>query len=334
MNIKSFFGKLWQSTRRNPFSKIVALIFALLLWNYVMSATDVMRRLTFSDMNVILSGESVLNRNDLALTENPLSDLEDVAVEINILSRDMDRVSRDNIIVRLEVGNILEAGEAEIKLSAQSNLGGVTIQSITPATATVQVEPRISRSVLVEAAAVGAPEENYWYSTPNSDPRSVQVSGPQSIVETVAKARAEASLTGVTEEYRMPLRFKLMDAMERVIPTDQLEINIEAVTVLFNAAPQREYDLSALPLYIGQPAEGYRVKSATIQPQSILLAARQPTLDALPGTAAQLALFNPVDIAGMENTLTSRLRLSLPDGVFNSSAPEVYITIEIEKDES
>ena len=111
--------------------KLLSLLLAILLWNYVIATnTSITRMKTIYNLTGTVSGLSTLTDNKLALSGKPRGGPVQVTVTVEAPQADYSRVSSDNIQVSLDLANVRAAGTQEVSLRATSSYGRV--RSISP----------------------------------------------------------------------------------------------------------------------------------------------------------------------------------------------------------
>ena len=116
---------------RNIGLKIVALIFAILLWAYVLVALNPVRSKSIDDVPITLEGYTDLLSRNLILVN---SDLGLADVEVNSTITNHSNLDASRVSCRASLGTISAAGTYRLPLSVtvQSNLG--TVASVDPRT--------------------------------------------------------------------------------------------------------------------------------------------------------------------------------------------------------
>ena len=118
------FKWLWGLLSHNFGLKILSLVMAILLWNYVITSnTSITRPKTISGLTGYISGQTTLNTYGLALLEDPSEALSNVSVTIEVPQADYSRASADNVQVTLDLSSVRTAGTQEVELRAISSYG-------------------------------------------------------------------------------------------------------------------------------------------------------------------------------------------------------------------
>ena len=118
---------LWAALSHQFWMKLLSLLLAILLWNYVVSTnTSITRTKTLFGLNAYLTGQSTLNTYGLALLDDPEEQLGDITVQLEVAQAQYSQTSADNVQVTLDLSNIRTAGTQQVPLRATSTYGRVT----------------------------------------------------------------------------------------------------------------------------------------------------------------------------------------------------------------
>ena len=312
------------SLSNNLGMKLLSLLLAILLWNYVISSnTSITRNKTIYGLTGYLNGQIVLNDNKLALTEYPAEALTGISVTVEAPQADYSKVSADNIQVTLDLSSVRSAGTQEVPLRATSSYGRV--RSITPATVTLAFEALDSRNVSVNPKTTGE-RSGYWYNVTRCNPAILTVSGAASVVQSIASARVTADVSGMEGSTITALPYELLDSAGNVISQDMLNSSTTSISVSLDIYPSREIPVTAdyASVVTGVPAEGYVLQGVTIQPESIQVAAEKDLLDSL----TEL-MIEPVSIEGATQSFSARASVSQLSDFKNVSSEQVYVNVSI-----
>ena len=130
---KSGAKTFWGVLSRNVWMKVLSLLLAILLWNYVVTNnTSITRQKVISGLNGYLTNQSTLTANKLALLDDAEEMMQDITVRIEAPQSDYPRVSAENVKVTLDLSSVRTAGTQEVPLRATTVYGRVV--SISPKT--------------------------------------------------------------------------------------------------------------------------------------------------------------------------------------------------------
>ena len=292
----------------------------------VSSNPSITRTKDINGLTAYLSNESTLNANRLALASDPAEALDGISVRLEVPQSSYALADADNVQVTLDLSSVRAAGAQEVPLRATTTYGRVT--RILPESVKLEFETYDSRSVPVNAAVSGEQQENTWYNITRLNPEELVISGPSSVVQTVASAYVYVDVTDRKDSYVTAARFVLLDYTGEEIPQTLLSSSSSSITVGVDVYPTRELSISTAieDVVQGTPAEGYEVTGVTIQPESVTVAADAQLLESL----AEL-LVQPVDVSGASQTFSQRTRIVTLNDFKDISTEQVYVTVNIEE---
>lgn len=316
---------VWGALSRNVWLKLLSLLLAILMWNYVISNdTSITRSKAVTGLTGYVTGLTGLNANRLSLLEDPADDLSNITVTVEVAQAYYSRVSADNVQVTLDLSSVRTEGTQEVPLRAASTYGRVT--DISPETLTLTFEALDSRSVPINSVVSGDLQDDYWYSITRLNPSYLTVSGAGSVVRSISSATVNMDVTDHFSPFTQALPFALSDASGEEIGQEMLNLSSSSVSVSVDIYPCRELPISTdlANVVTGQPAEGYVVQSVSMQPEAVTVAADRELLEGL----TEL-MISPVSVDGMSQSFTTRAEVSSLSGVKNLSANQVYVNVTI-----
>lgn len=209
-SIVRVFKMLWTILSHNLGLKVLSLIMAVLLWNYVVSSnTSITRTKTLSGLTGYISGQTSLSTYGLAMLENPTEKLSNISVQIEVPQAEYAYPSSDNVQVTLDLTSVRAAGTREVPLKASTSYGRVV--RIIPDTVTLTFEPLDSRQIPINAQIGGTQQENYWYNVVRCNPSTLTVSGASSVVQSIARANVVVDVSNADSSYIAPVKYVLLD---------------------------------------------------------------------------------------------------------------------------
>jgi YbbR domain-containing protein len=283
-----------------------ALILALAVWVAAVTAADpdeerflsapIPVEVVGQDSSLIISGEYP----------------KQVEVSLHAPLSVWERIEADPAGVRVILDlSGLSNGEHSVDLQVQVNERPVKIVSVTPASATLLLEPVATRSVAVDLSLVGQPATGYQAGDPSLDPLQVVVAGPKSLVDTVTRARAALNLDGLREAVDRALPVDLLDENGQVVRG--LSVSPQEVQIQLDITQQGGYrDLAVKVTVQGQVASGYRLTDISVFPPVVTVYSSDPNVVLeLPGVVET----QPLDLQNASEDISTRLDLNLPQGV-------------------
>ncbi len=327
--ITDFFVFVWRKFQHNFGLKLLSVFFAILLWNYVISATNPIVTETLNDIVVNVSGISQLSENNLALKDSVASYRILAKVTVDISRNERKELDEDDVTVQLVLDDITTAGTHKIRLSATANNGD--IKKISPEFITVEVDEELSRVVPVRSILDGEPAENYHRSQLEITPNSIQVTGAKSIVQNIEGAYVELDLTNKSESISLTKQYIFTDSDSNEIDATPLTVSTDSILLEMSITPIKE--LYIVPEFIGKNElrTGYKIASTEVQPETMKVTGLPEILEGL----VTLSTLHIDLVDRFEDIYFSELKLNLPDGItLLDGIDTVAVSIVIEEEMS
>ena len=205
----------------------------------------------------------------------------------------------------------LSAGDHELPIQIPISVRPVQIVFANPTTVAVKLEPLAVQTLPVRLSLSGQPSIGYQAGEVTLEPTEVIISGPQSLVDRVARARVLLSLDDVRESIEQDMEIQIVD--EQNVPLEGITINPESVHVSIPLSQRGGFrDVAVKVVVRGQVAAGYRLENISVFPPVITVFAEDPELvSELPGVVDT----QPLELQDAKQDITTRLTLNLPENV-------------------
>ncbi len=288
---------------RNLGIKIVAFVFAILLWAYVLVALNPVRSKSIDDVPITLEGYTDLLSRNLILVNSDLG-LADVEVNATITNHaDLD-ASRVN--ARASLGTISAAGTYRLPLSVtvQSNLG--TVASVVPRTVTVEVDNLVVKTVPVKLELTGTLPEGYDIVS-ESVTSILTIEGAARYIEPTVRAVAFVDLTDRTQSVEENVDVVFYDKDDNEVTVVTRSKNTPNVTVRLTLSPFKRVNVRQ---DVSLVDDTYFTLKSDTTPGTVIVYGTAETLAAIDSLSTE-SLVLPA-----EEAIVSRvLSLILPEGV-------------------
>ncbi|MDO5300392.1 MAG: CdaR family protein [Clostridia bacterium] len=330
--LRSFIARIFAS---KAFLGVLSLMVAVLTWSVLVASDGTLtRQRTFSSVAVSVTGESSLKSRGYIVMDDITELVPSVKMTVEVSQQNYSRVSGTAYNPHFDLSQITGEGENELTIAYSSQLYGPVV-SCEPSTVTVNVERYITRRVPVVLELVGEAPDGVYLDAYRTDPTMLSVSGPQSLVSSVARASAKLDLAALSADRmtdRMSLDIELQDASGAVIESDKLEVTnqtviTESIVAETELVPAKYVPLELDTLITGTPAEGYELGEVTAEQTELLVAAKQEILDAI----VYLTTDQPLSIEGATGNVTGYVKLKRPSGIENTLPSEVAVTAVIQE---
>ena len=219
----------------------------------------------------------------------------------------------------------LSAGEHKKDIQIQIAARPMQLVLSDPASVPLTLERLATRALPIDLSLSGQPAVGYQAGDPQTDATEVVISGPESLVEQVQRARILLSFSGTRESIDQALPVLALDAQNAVV--EGVTVNPQSVHVTIPVSQQGGFrDVAVKVVVSGQVAAGYRLENISGFPPVITVFASDPQLvNALPGVIETETL----NLQDAKEAISTRLALLLPENISIVGAQTVQVTVEV-----
>lgn len=207
--------------------------------------------------------------------------------------------------------------------------GPAQVVEYSPQEITLSLEPLVEKDVPVLVVIDGTPALGYVARPPTYVPQAVTVRGPESRVAEVVRAQLRISVKEQRQNVTGDLAAQPVDQAGNVVA--YVEIIPKSISV---SVPIEQLgnirDMAVRVIVLGDPADGYRVASVTVDPPIVTVIGRQDVIQQLSGYLDT----DPVLLNGASASFTATVGLQLPEGLSALLTPEVLVEVTLEMQES
>lgn len=322
MKKTSVMRKLYNS---RIFWMIIALLASLSLWIYVIGQETEEYKQTFRGVKVELVGEDILlNSRNMVVTDLSTST---VTVELAGPRRIVGSWSADDLTAQVDVSKLTQSAftslQYTVKFPDGKDTSGVRTTSKTPETVNFMVSAQTKKVIPVVGSFEGSVADGFTAETPEFEPTTITVSGPESYLKSVSRAWVEFGSGEVNSTYSVDIGYVLQDDAGEECSTTGLSFSDDKVRATLRVLEVKEVPLS-IDLIGAAGATSANTK-VSIEPESITLAGDTSILSAL--NRISLAT---IDLGDFESTFSNEYMIIFDDGLKNlSGITEAKVSIEI-----
>lgn len=219
----------------------------------------------------------------------------------------------------------LTTGSYHVPVQVKLNKRPARVTLVEPEQVTLELEPRLERTVPVKVQVEGEPMLGYIMQARTVTPHQVTVVGPGTYVTRVVEAFAAISVQDANANVEQELDLSLLDQDGQPIP--YVTSAPEKVRVRIPIELSGYYRSLAVKVVLqGEISPGYFNSSISIEPPSVTVFGSPNVISALPGFVET----EPIDVTGAQADLIVRPALSVPPGVAVVSGQQVEVSISIE----
>ena len=322
------------SLLNNLWVKILALVLAMALWIVINSVNDPIKYMTITNVQVKLLNTSMITDQGEVYT---VLDDTDVVPVVTVKARRsvIEDLDKDDIYATADIEDMTSLNTVEIKYYSSKYESDIEDIDGSIENVLLSIESKKTRSLVLQVETTGEVSDGYELDSVSPEQNQVRVSGPESVVSSIASAGATVDISGATGSISTYADIKLYDEDGNTVDTSSLTLNITNVKVTVSVLP-----LKSVPIEVrteGTPAEGYVTNGVvTIDPDTIRLAGRSTLLASIESIVIS---GDVVDLTGRTSSLQTSVNIKdyLPEGITLEDSDfdgTVNITIGIEQAET
>jgi YbbR domain-containing protein len=292
--------------------KLASLIFAVIVWFLVTNIDDPITSVRYTNIPVTLKNTNLITDQGQVYT---ILDGSDTISSVTLYAPRsiIDSLSQNNVVATADIQDLSSLNTVSIKVS--TNKYSDKIENIVTSTDVVKlsVERKASKSLVLSATTSGSIADGYKIGDVSTDQNMVRVSGPESVISSIASANVDVDVTGFTSNIGTDADIELYDAEGDSIDTSHIDMNIQSVRV--NVVI---YATKYVPLnYVigGEPADGYAFTGQVDStPSEILIAGRNSALSSI----NEIKIEDPnLDVTGATGNISTTCDLGqfLPNNI-------------------
>lgn len=315
--------------------KILALFFAITLWLFVYNLEDPTKSKTLT-INVTIENKD--NIDNMGKYYEIVENSGKVAFSVTAARSILDKLDESDFVAIADMNQIVieddgTRGTIPIDIMCVANVNQNSVKlSSTMKLLKVSLEDLMVKQFVVSANTTGKVKEGYALGAVEvTAPNVLQVSGPKSIVQTIASVVATIDVSDMYDTWTTyKAKPVLYDKNGKEIDTTRLTLSNNTVNVSAEILNTKEVAIAVKPE--GAPAEGYMVTSISSNPTTIQLKGSKAVLNSVNSIEIPSEL---ISIEGKESDVEVTIDVSeyIPEGVALVTPEEstVEITISIGK---
>ena len=323
----------WKIITNNFGFKLLALLFAFILWLVVNNIDDPTRTKTYTVKVDIVNIESLSN---LGKCYEILDGTDTVTFGISAKRSYITGITDSNFDAVADLSDIQieEDGSSAyvpIEITPKHYASNIKFTNSTKYLH-IALEDLSTSKFVVQARTEGEVASGFALGDVTvQTPSIITVQGPASVVSQIENVVATIDITGMSMNFSDNVKPQFYDANGSRIETNRLSLSAERVTVSVNIQATKTVPLNFITT--GTPAEGYEMTGVSANPSSITIQGSAETLGAITGIDVPSTMLN---IQGATGNITSNIDITsfLPEGVglIKGSETSIEVTVYILSD--
>lgn len=261
--------------------KLLALLVAVLLWLVIVNVADPVNTQTFRNVPVTMQHEEVVT--DRGKTYQVVDAEQTTSVVVKAKRSVLTKMKAEDIVATADLRELELESLVPIAVSITGFEGNYLEANAAPKNLQVMIEDASSNKFPITAVSEGSLSSGYALGEMSVTPEAITISGPESLVSTIARVNAKVNVNGLTEDKTFSghaVQIVLYDDRDREIDQSLLSSdNVGNISVDVEVLQTKEVKVEVNAS--GTPAEGYTVAELKYEPQRIEVCGREKVLEDL-----------------------------------------------------
>lgn len=307
--------------------KVIAFVFAMLLWGYVLTDQKPMREKEVTNVATSFDGEAELNAQGFCVRGNRADILQDVSVKVRAQITNYAYVTPSSIIASISLRNISEAREYDLPIQATvtSSLG--IVQSITPATVHVEIDTLVTKTIPITTSFAGTLPEGYWADIDAMTTTTrLDITGPKTDISTITHGECVVDMSDRTGTIYSTFDVTFYDKNNNVVSSDIIIGTLPTSTVRLPIYPMKNVPVDVSGSLVGADnlAANHEIINAVATPATVRIVGDQATLDKIDSVQLE-----PIAVNGLDTTMTTDGVIIVPEGARLIDSTSVTVLLEV-----
>ena len=310
--------------------KITVFILAMFLWLVIGEYADPTTTKQFNDIPVIILNEEIVS--NAGKVYQVIDNKHTVSVEIKAKTNILESIRATDIIATANFEEIEFKELIPVKVSVKGYEDNISVVSkSTPTNLKVEIEDSKSKKFPIIPSTVGKMNEDFALGDMTTKPETISISGPESVVESIAKVEAQVNIDEIYKDIVLPAQLILYDKNNLTIDQTLLVMELTSdlrveVEVLDTKTVPIELDTS------GIPKRGYKVADISSEPTEITIAGRKEVLQKTESIRVPGSALNINGLSGkIDKTVDILQFLSEDIRLFEENTNMIAVTVQIDK---
>lgn len=312
--------------------KILAVIFAFVLWLAVVNINDPERIITVYNVPITITDGEVLKEQNMVY-----SAVSSYSVSITVSGKRsvVSNLTPDDFVATASLKDLSKVNSIPVNVEAKSiSLGRrITIMKQSIQTIEVSVEQITETEFDIEAEFHGSMRDGYVLGEYSLYTNKVTIDAPNSVLDRIDKVAAVCNVENVSEDIQgQKCKIVLYDKKGQKINIKKNNISMSMSRVKINVNILKEKTLRILPVTtenIGQPAKDCLVTDVKLLQDEITVIGKAEIIDSL----EDLDISGEIDLSKDDKDVTKTVDVStlLPQEITISSGNIISIEVKIDK---
>lgn len=309
--------------------KIIAVVFAVFLWWAVVNIDDPIGTKQFTVDVTVTNPEVITNAGK---SYQILDDTKSITVTVKARRKVLGEIKTGYIVATADLREMQDTS-VPIRVRITGYEGAYEAITAYPQNIQVSVENTQKKTFPITTVSTGNPRDGYVVGAMLASPKTVDISGPESVVSKISKVVAKVDVSEIAADTTVEKELLYYDAAENLIDKTLLSSNCDkngvsvTIDIWHTKKVNLQFDTSGI-----QTAEGYVFTGIEVEPQTVRVAGTNDQLNALSQLNIVAEELQKAELSANEEVIID-IAKHLPDGIImaDSDGSSVVVRILVEK---
>ncbi len=294
--------------------KIASLIFAMIVWFLVTNINDPIASVRYTNIPVTIKNGNLITDKGQVYTVLDGSDSIG-SVTVYAPRTVIDSLTQSNIVATADIQNLSSLNTVSINVSTNKYSDKIDNIVLSSDVVKLNVERKASKGLALSATTSGSLSDGYVIGDVTTEQNMVRVSGPESFINSIARASVDVDVTGFTSNIGTDADVVLYNSDGEVLDPTAHGASMNIKTVRANVQILETKYVPVSYIVSGEPASGYALTGdVEVSPDQVLIAGRSSTIASVSEIRVE---GEELDVTGENSTVTATIDLDsyLPTGI-------------------
>lgn len=288
--------------------KILALLFAVCLWLISININDPVSPNSYT---VTVSLQNLKNMTSAGKYVEILDDTDTIRVTVRASRSVFTNFSEKNIVATADLNKITDDDYVPIEISTTKTTDKIESIKADKEYVHVSVENSKKVQVPVEVNVSNEPADGYILGGTSTVQNAVIISGPESVISTIAKAGVEINVDGAKSDVNISLPIHLYDSDGNEVDDAKLSKSVNEVSTTAVILQKKEVPIEYETT--GEPLNGYMLTGEIDStPASVVIAGKASVIK----NVSKITVPDAINVTGFDKDIEVIVELKqyLPEG--------------------
>lgn len=314
--------KILKALTNNVGLKILAVIFAFLLWLVVVNIDDPTQTRTFTSVVTVTNADVLKNNGKLYEIKDGVNT---VSFRVTAKRSIIEKLSPSDFSAVADMNNLENEERVPVTITAKSYSNSVNISS-KQNYLYVELEDELTERFVIYAETTGTADNSLEVESVSCSPTVLTVTGPEEVVNSIEKVVATANIDGVSTDFTESVIPKFYDSKGNAVDSKELTLSVSTVGVSVHFVNTKAVDVVVKTS--GSLSPDLTLGSIKTDPSSVMVIGEASALNNVANITIPDTVINLSNITGSFMT-TVDISSYLPEGVVLTEGTSSKVTITV-----